>query len=441
VLDRSPNRDLLGERLQTAAKRTRRLRQRPDDPTFGRVRPAWIVDRDIALEHHLRSVAIAAPGSLRQALDLVALLEPVPFDTERPPWDLTVIDGLEQGRAVLYVRAHHVLTDGMNGLRLMGALFDEVGRPATQPPERRAAIDASATESPEGEHRPGVVTLDLSRVARPVRRGLAAAREHEAMDAVVGAFQRALDMANSVSRQVMVTGGALSPLFDDHSMTSRFEVLSVPRVREVSLALGGSRNDLFISAVARGLGLYHAHMNRPATKLRLATPAGQPHANDNGGNWFAPARVEIPTEVQHTGRLFGIVAERLAQARNEPALRLTAALASTLGRLPTRVLMPALYAQADSVDFAATTLPGLHTPRHICDANIDAIYPLGPRLGCPVNLTALGNEDRLDIGIALDPAAITEPDTFRQDLVTAFDEFENIESSGASLRAVQAPTS
>ena len=80
--------------------------------------------------------------------------------------------------------------------------------------------------------------------------------------------------------------------------------------------------------------------------------------------------------------------------------------AATLGRLPTRLLLPALHAQADSVDFAATALPGLRGARHICGSLIEASYPLGPRLGCPMNITAFGNDDRLDVGIALDPAAL-----------------------------------
>ena len=41
-----------------------------------------------------------------------------PFDPERSPWDVTLIEGLEDGRAALYVRAHHTLTDGVLGLRL-----------------------------------------------------------------------------------------------------------------------------------------------------------------------------------------------------------------------------------------------------------------------------------------------------------------------------------
>jgi len=145
--------------------------------------------------------------------------------------------------------------------------------------------------------------------------------------------------------------------------------------------------------------------------------------------------------VEPTWRLFGMVAERLALARNEPALRVTAALASAIGRLPTRVLASALHAQADSVDFAATTLPGLHAPRHICDARIDAIYPFGPRLGCPINLSALGNDDRLDIGIALDPAAITAPETLRDDIDNAFNELAaNAARANSTLHAVETPT-
>jgi diacylglycerol O-acyltransferase / wax synthase len=117
------------------------------------------------------------------------------------------------------------------------------------------------------------------------------------------------------------------------------------------------------------------------------------------------------------------VVERLAQARKEPALRVASALAVTIGRLPTRVLLPALHAQADSVDFAATAVPGLRGARHICGSLIEASYPLGPRLGCPMNLTAFGNDGRLDIGVALDPSVVTKPELLVECLKEAFDTF------------------
>ena len=72
-------------------------------------------------------------------LDLVGLLEAIPFDPERSPWDVTVIDGLEGGRAALYLRAHHVLTDGIGGIRLLGLLLDEPAWPRVRAPARRPA--------------------------------------------------------------------------------------------------------------------------------------------------------------------------------------------------------------------------------------------------------------------------------------------------------------
>jgi diacylglycerol O-acyltransferase / wax synthase len=427
LLDQSPGAEALAKHFSTAAKDMPRLRQRPDDPTFTRVRPAWIDDKH-DIEQHIRSIAIASGGSMRDLLDLIGLLEAVPFDPERPPWDVTLIEGLESGRAALYFRAHHALTDGVGGIRLAGALLDQPASPgpAQKTPAPRDPEPELEPAPRERRHdrRRGTLTIDLTKATRPVRHGAVLAREVATLDSVVRGIQRGLDVANSVSRQVMVTGGPLSPLFEDHSMMSRFEILSVPRARQSSRELGGSRNDLLVAAAARGLGIYHERMGHPTAVLRLATPAGQGRARNAGGNWFAPARVEIPTGIDRPSPQFHMVADRLAQGRREPALQIATALAWTISRMPSQLLLPALRAQADSVDFAATTVPGLHSTRHICGSRIEATYPFGPRLGCPVNITALGNDDRLDVGVALDPAAITKPEVFLECLTEAFEMFD-----------------
>jgi hypothetical protein len=95
-------------------------------------------------------------------------------------------------------------------------------------------------------------------------------------------------------------------------------------------------------------------------------------------------------------------------------------LVSTINRLPAQMLIPALRAQAGTVDFAATVIPSLGGSHHICGARVETTFPFGPRLGCPVNLTAFGNHGGLDVGITLDPAAITEPSVFLECLDDAF---------------------
>jgi diacylglycerol O-acyltransferase / wax synthase len=424
VLDRSPTEAALAERLAALAQRSPRLRRRPNDSGPLRSRPEWVDDTEFDMGHHLRTLSVAPPGTMRQVLDLLAPLESVPYDPERSPWDATLIEGLDGGRAALYLRAHHVLTDGLGGLRLVHDLLDVPDK--SQPAATTKKLEAAEPDSsPDGQHRFGsvTVTVDVPGVLQRVAEGVNAARDVDPVESALRGVQRALDVANSVSRQIMVAGGPLSSWPESRSLLSRFEVLSVDGARETALALGGSRNDLLVAAAATAIGAYQEKLGQTCIELRLATPNGQRRRGDFDGNWFVPTRVEVPVAVGRPGPQFGVIVERLARARHEPALRVLSFLASTIRLLPTRLLLQALQAQADSVDFAATAVPGLHGPHKLCGSRLEAVYPFGPRLGCPMNITAMGNNGGLDVGIALDPAAFAQPELLVECLREAFASF------------------
>jgi len=423
MLDEAPDPTALLKRVGTAIAEVARLRQRPEPQPAERGRPVWVDDGESNPDAHLRCLSMAGSASDHQVLHLISLLEALPFDPERSPWDITLIDGLEGGRAAIYVRAHHVLTDGLGGVRLLGLLLDEPGgtehaKAAAAPAPRRAAAATYAT----ADRATGTITFTID-VPRAVRRfvdRLGAARDFDPVETVIRSAQRALDMANSVSRQLVVTGSALATRPPRRSLLSRFELFAVEGARPAAVAFGGSRNDLLVAAVAAGLGAYHEGRGTPASDLRLVTPTAQRHGEALGGNWFAPARLTVPTAAGRPGPQFGIIAERLAQARSEPALRVASRVATALGRLPSNVLLPALHSQARSVDFAATALPGMRTERRLCGATIEGAFPLGPRLGGPLNVTGLGNGDRLDVGVALDTEVFPDADDLVRCLRDAF---------------------
>ena len=242
VLDRVPTRQAVIARLEAAAEQAPRLRWRLDDPTGTHVRPGWVENPEFSAARHLRTMALGSPGDRSQLLELIALLEPSPFDPDRGPWDVTLIEGLEGGRAALYLRAHHVLTDGLGGLSLIGLLVDEaippppvVEAPAAEPFAAEAAEEVEA-ETPS-KRKPGTVSIniDLTSAAAPVAQGVAAgvsfARTINPLELFVRSVQWGLDMASSVSHQVVVTGGRLSPIPPSGAMTSRFDVLTIPDAR------------------------------------------------------------------------------------------------------------------------------------------------------------------------------------------------------------------
>jgi diacylglycerol O-acyltransferase / wax synthase len=454
VLDHAPSPADLTDRLVALSKDAPQLRARPNESVLPVGRFCWADDRDFDASRHLRRATVPAPGELRQVLDLLGLIEPQPFQPDRSPWDATLIDGLAHGKAALYLRAHHVLTDGMGGTTIVNQIFDESRAQSAGATTTDKEPPAKATDKPDSheaqsarDRRSLTVTFDfdrlnravLNRAVHPLTSSLNATARAEPADLLVRGLQSGLEVASSVSRQALVTGGPLATWPDARSVTSRFEVISFPQARSTALALGGSRNTLLVAAAASALGLYLERHGQTCHELRLATPTSVRHGRDTGGNWFAPLRVEVPTAMGHSGPQFGVVGERLARVRNEPALRVTSALAMTIGRMPTRLLIPALHAQADTVDFAATTVPGVRALHHICGAAVEQSYPFGPRLGCPINISAFGNEDRLDIGIAYDPFGITEPESLLDCLQTAFSSFTSTTGPGKATTKESPP--
>jgi WS/DGAT/MGAT family acyltransferase len=427
LLDHPVDRAKLLGRLQALVDQNPRLHWVPDDPTFSQTRPVWVEEDEPDAGRHFRSIEVAPPGTERELLDLVALLDAVPFEQDQSPWDATFLTGLDDGGVALYLRAHHVLTDGFGGVRLLHGLVDGAASLKASSQARRHGgwmRTAADGDKPRARvRRPGTFTveIDLTEAVHSVSDRIGGARDVQPLQMVIHTLQKALDVVNSVSRQVMVAGGPLSPVPPSRSILSQLSILSVPGAQRAACELGGSRNDLLVLAAAAATGLYYEHSGQECPNVRVAMPAHQ-HRDDDWGNWFAPARVEIPCTSDHPQRQFGIVRERLAQARHEPALRLTAALASSLSRLPNRLLLPAIQAQLETIDLAVTAIPGLHGSPTLCGAAIKRAYPMGPRLGIPLNITAFGNNGRLDIGIAVDPAAITDPGGFHDCLIEVLDQ-------------------
>ena len=71
----------------------------------------WVEDDEIDLEAHLRHTALPFPGGERELGELIARLHSQPLDLSRPPWECTLIEGLESNRFALYIKMHHSLID------------------------------------------------------------------------------------------------------------------------------------------------------------------------------------------------------------------------------------------------------------------------------------------------------------------------------------------
>src|SRR5579859_6625366 len=123
MLDRAPDweRLLAGHRWVVSA--VPRFRQRVVVPSFSVGNPTWVEDPDFHLDYHLRRGSLPEPGSERQLYDLAQNLAITPFDKARSPWEATLVEGLEGGRAAYILKLHHATSDGLGIIQLLARVL------------------------------------------------------------------------------------------------------------------------------------------------------------------------------------------------------------------------------------------------------------------------------------------------------------------------------
>jgi WS/DGAT/MGAT family acyltransferase len=129
-----------------------RLRQVLRVPPQGLGGPYWVDDPSFDLDYHVRL------GPRLQSEDEAGLLDAVEhirrhrLDPRRPLWEIWVLPGLDGDRVGMFVRMHHVISDGVAGIaslttllrgtRQGGTTEQETWTPAPEPSRRDLLIDS-----------------------------------------------------------------------------------------------------------------------------------------------------------------------------------------------------------------------------------------------------------------------------------------------------------
>jgi WS/DGAT/MGAT family acyltransferase len=100
------------------------LSQRVVRAPFDMTWPILIKDRTFDLDRHVVRVALPTPGSPEQLDEYISDFLSRPLSPQRPLWQMLVIEGRANGNAVLVMKAHHALADGVSFAETFANLFD-----------------------------------------------------------------------------------------------------------------------------------------------------------------------------------------------------------------------------------------------------------------------------------------------------------------------------
>jgi diacylglycerol O-acyltransferase / wax synthase len=421
ILDRPPDFDQLVRRMERASMVVERLRQRVQPMPVNLTAPMWVDDANFDIRYHVRHMALPKPGSLRQLLDLGALIACDPFERTRPLWQFVIVEGLRGGKSALIQKLHHTIADGETSVK-MSLQFLDFARDAPEPEPIEPAQMERRDESASAHHNQDLLR-DL--VAGSLRMPLGLIRQIRDLLAdptgIPEAGTAAADTIRGVMSQLNDTEQAHSPLWTQRSLRRRIEVLRAPfdETKAAAKKLGGTLNTAFLTAAAEAASRYHIKLGGPVDELR-ASMAISTRSDGSGSNAFSLARMMVPTGEMAIEERFAAINQATGAAREASAGGSLETLAAVAATLPTSLVTRLARQQAQTVDFATSNVRGAPVPLYLAGAQLLENYPVGPLGGVAFNLTLLSYNHSLDMGINLDEAAVTEPELLRDCMERAF---------------------
>jgi WS/DGAT/MGAT family acyltransferase len=399
LLDRSPTTEGLAATVEDATLLLPRLRQRIEPPPWGFGRPHWADVDDWTVGYHLRRVR-APEGDVGAVLAVAEPDAAAAFDPARPPWTMTIVDGLDHGRSAVVLRFHHAISDGMGGIALADRLFDHTRRPDRTPAAARIPDGAAAVPR---RREPQALTGTALAAAR---RGLAAAaRPGPTVAALAG-------LGHSAARLV-AAAPAGSPELGGRSLDRWLAVSERPlaAVQHAARAAGGTVNDVLLAAVAGALADYHLRLGRPVPAVRVTMPISIRRSSDSvGGNRFVPVRFTLPVDDPDPRARVRIAGAIARSWRSEPAVGVSDLLAAGLNLLPRPVVSRLFGGMLRSIDVDVANVVGLDRPAYLAGARIDRLWAFAPPTGAALSVTLVSHRRTCCIGLACDRRAVADPE-------------------------------
>lgn len=275
------------------------MRQKMVKVPFGIDYPYWVQDSNFDIEYHVRHIALPKPGDWRQLCIQAARVFARPLDLSRPPWEITVVEGLDnidgvpKGSYAMLTKVHHAAIDGVSGVDMMHALH-------TMTADKHEPVPRDTWRPEPDPSQIGMFARGYARsLLNPVRQAMAMRHALPGMArAAKGLIQRDFDFDALIKAPRTRFNGTVGPhrMFDART----FDLKTVKRLR--ALATGATLNDVMLSVVGGAMRNYLDHYGElPDTSMTTMAPISvrdESEKNTMGNQvsaMFVPVGSHIPS--------------------------------------------------------------------------------------------------------------------------------------------------
>src|SRR3954452_12251122 len=368
-------RDHIESRLHLVPRFRQKLRFVP----FGQGRPVWVDDPHLNLAYHVRHTSLPEPGTEQQLRVLAARIFSQQLDRSKPLWELWLIEGLKGDRFAIVGKTHHAMVDGVSGVDITTVLFDAEKEPAAPPeqpdrwiPEPEPSGAQLLSEAiVQRAFDPREAVRGIRRVVRGPRRALRKATEAVA---AAGTFAWAGIAAPK------------SPFNFDVGPHRRFAWVraSLADMKHVKNELGGTVNDVILTAVAGALGQYMRKRGHSTAglELRAMVPVSVRTKDQQGtlGNQVTTMMAPLPVWCEDPARRLEIVRKSMGDLKSSKQAMGATLLTQLAGFAPLTIAGQAapLQSRHRFFTFVVTNIPGPHFPLYLLGPWMERVFPMVP---------------------------------------------------------------
>jgi diacylglycerol O-acyltransferase / wax synthase len=402
-----------------------RYRQRLAFVPLGQGRPKWVDDPHFNLRYHVRSTALASPGSERQLKDMAGRVFSQQLDRDKPLWEVWLVEGLDDDRFAVLSETHHALVDGISGVDIMSVLFDTSPEPAapTDPGGRwlPRPLPSRAQLLAEALLERATIPAEIGRSARAVLRGPRRIAGG-VRDAAVGVGAMAWAGLNPAP------GSPYNKTIGPHRRFTwvRADLSALKAIKD---ELGGTVNDVVLSIVAGGLGrhLRRRGRNTDGLELKAMVPVSVRADVERGalGNRVAAMMAPLPVWCQEPVARLDIVSEQLKGLKSGGQAVGAQVMTELSGFAPPTIMDQAsrLMARQRFFNLVVTNVPGPQFPLYLLGRRMLDPFPMVPLAkNQALGVALLSYDGHINFGLVGDYDLMWDLDDFAADLAESMAE-------------------
>ena len=361
-----------------------RYRQKLAFVPLNQARPVWVDDPHFNAGYHIRHTALPQPAGMHELRALTGRVLSGRLDRSKPLWEIWLVDHVADDRFAVISKTHHCLVDGVSGVDITTVLFD-------LEPEPPGADGSAPPPAWEPRPEPSAAALLADALRERTTAPIALAREvGEALTRPVGLAESAGTVIAGLGAVAMAGLNAPPSLYNTpigpHRRFAWVEE-DLPRLKAIKAALGGTINDVVLTAVSGALRshLLARRQSLQGLTLRAMVPVSVRAETERGalGNRVSAMYAPLPVSVADPAERHRIVRGAMAGLKESGQAVGAEVLTRLSGFAPPTVMAQSarLQTRQRMFNLTVTNVPGPQFSLYLLGRRLERIFPQVPLAG------------------------------------------------------------